>query len=67
MCVQAVDSRIYTRCLFRHEPRPAREERFLKRIAETVKKGGRVLLPIVALGRAQVRRLSARVSGFCID
>lgn len=41
----------------RHEPRVQREERFLKRIADTVKKGGKVLLPIVALGRAQVRAL----------
>ncbi len=39
----------------RHEPRVEREDRFIRRIRETVLKGGSVLLPIVALGRAQVR------------
>ena len=41
----------------RHEPRAAREERFLRLVHDTVRRGGRVLLPIVALGRAQARFL----------
>ena len=39
----------------KHLPREVREKRFVDKIVETVKRGGRVLLPIVALGRAQVR------------
>lgn len=38
-----------------HLPRRVREERFTSKIHATVRAGGRVLLPIVALGRAQVR------------
>jgi cleavage and polyadenylation specificity factor subunit 3 len=37
----------------RHLPREVRERRLLDRVAATVLSGGRVLLPIVALGRAQ--------------
>jgi len=37
-----------------HLAREQRERRFLDLIASTVKRGGKVLLPIVALGRAQV-------------
>lgn len=37
-----------------HGPREARERLFTDRIAATVRAGGRVLLPIVAIGRAQV-------------
>ncbi|KAK9858462.1 hypothetical protein WJX84_012388, partial [Apatococcus fuscideae] len=37
----------------RHEERAEREARFVRRIKDTVMKGGSVLLPIVALGRAQ--------------
>ena len=38
----------------RHLPREEREERFCGRIREILSRGGRVLLPVVALGRAQV-------------
>lgn len=37
----------------RHPPREDRERRFLQKIHDTVAAGGRVLLPVVALGRAQ--------------
>ena len=37
-----------------HEPRAEREQRFLARLRQVVGRGGRVLLPVVALGRAQV-------------
>uniref|UniRef100_A0A1D1ZMB8 Cleavage and polyadenylation specificity factor subunit 3 n=1 Tax=Auxenochlorella protothecoides TaxID=3075 RepID=A0A1D1ZMB8_AUXPR len=37
----------------RHLPRAERESRFLQRIHTAVARGGRVLLPVVALGRAQ--------------
>eukprot|EP00879_Flechtneria_rotunda_P030549 GHRR01033195.1.p1 GENE.GHRR01033195.1~~GHRR01033195.1.p1 ORF type:complete len:643 (+),score=196.64 GHRR01033195.1:256-2184(+) len=36
-----------------HGPREARERLFTDRIAATVRQGGRVLVPIVAIGRAQ--------------
>eukprot|EP00887_Chlorella_sp_A99_P001920 scaffold18.g1920.t1 len=37
----------------RHLPREERETRFVQRIHAAVARGGRVLLPVVALGRAQ--------------
>eukprot|EP00195_Chlamydomonas_chlamydogama_P006597 CAMPEP_0202904758 /NCGR_PEP_ID=MMETSP1392-20130828/30978_1 /ASSEMBLY_ACC=CAM_ASM_000868 /TAXON_ID=225041 /ORGANISM="Chlamydomonas chlamydogama, Strain SAG 11-48b" /LENGTH=723 /DNA_ID=CAMNT_0049592553 /DNA_START=19 /DNA_END=2190 /DNA_ORIENTATION=+ len=37
----------------RHLPTEERERQFLSRITSTVKRGGRVLLPVVALGRSQ--------------
>ncbi len=37
-----------------HGPREAREKYFTDRIAETVRQKGKVLVPIVAIGRAQV-------------
>ena len=37
----------------RHLPREEREQRFVERIHTAVVRGGRVLLPVVALGRAQ--------------
>ncbi|GAX76938.1 hypothetical protein CEUSTIGMA_g4385.t1 [Chlamydomonas eustigma] len=37
----------------RHLPREEREMHFLQRISNTVRRGGRVLLPVVALGRSQ--------------
>ena len=37
----------------RHLPREDREQRFVQRIHTAVARGGRVLLPVVALGRAQ--------------
>ncbi|KAK9822187.1 hypothetical protein WJX81_008406 [Elliptochloris bilobata] len=36
-----------------HEPRQEREQRFVDRLRQVVGRGGRVLLPVVALGRAQ--------------
>ena len=36
-----------------HEPRKVRENRFTQRVAQAVRRGGRVLLPVFALGRAQ--------------
>jgi Cft2 family RNA processing exonuclease len=36
-----------------HEPRRVREGRFTQRVADVVKRGGRCLLPVFALGRAQ--------------
>jgi hypothetical protein len=39
----------------RHGPREVRERAFLDKVVATVKQGGRVLIPIVAIGRAQVR------------
>ena len=36
-----------------HSPKEEREKRFLDRVLGTLRRGGRVLLPIVALGRAQ--------------
>ena len=37
----------------RHVPRPERERRFLDTVTRTLRRGVRVLLPVVALGRAQ--------------
>lgn len=39
----------------RHLPRAEREALLLSSIRDTIARGGRVLLPVVALGRAQVR------------
>lgn len=36
-----------------HEPRPEREARFIQYVTNIVKRGGRCLLPVFALGRAQ--------------
>lgn len=36
-----------------HEPRRVREARFTQRVASVVRRGGRVLMPVFALGRAQ--------------
>ena len=38
----------------KHLPREDREIRFVKRIRNALERGGKVLLPVVALGRAQV-------------
>ena len=40
----------------RHLPREGREQRFVSMIRAVVQRGGRCLVPIVALGRAQARR-----------
>lgn len=37
-----------------HLPREGREQRMLNRVRAILKGGGRCLLPVVALGRAQV-------------
>ena len=39
----------------KHLPREDREQRFIKKVRQALARGGRVLLPAVALGRAQVR------------
>ncbi|KAL8273946.1 hypothetical protein Esti_002125 [Eimeria stiedai] len=36
-----------------HEARPLRERRLIKAVVETVTRGGKVLMPVFALGRAQ--------------
>lgn len=37
-----------------HEPRPQREKRFLDSISKIISRKGKCLLPVFALGRAQV-------------
>lgn len=44
----------------RHLPREQREAHFLQRVTDTLRGGGRVLLPVVALGRAQVGGVAGR-------
>lgn len=39
----------------KHLPRDQREQRFIEKVRGILVRGGRVLLPVVALGRAQVR------------
>lgn len=46
-----VESTYGTSC---HQAREGRERRFLEAVVTTVRGGGKVLLPIVAIGRAQV-------------
>lgn len=38
----------------KHLPRDQREQRFIEKVRGILVRGGRVLLPVVALGRAQV-------------
>ena len=38
-----------------HSPKDEREKRFTDKVTAALRRGGRVLLPIVALGRAQAR------------
>ena len=38
-----------------HEDRPVREARLTTRVRDILSRGGRVLMPVVALGRAQAR------------
>ena len=38
----------------RHEERLTREARLTSKVREIISRGGRVLMPVVALGRAQV-------------
>lgn len=45
----------------KHLPRDQREQRFIEKVRGILVRGGRVLLPVVALGRAQV--LSDSLSG----
>lgn len=42
----------------KHLPRDQREQRFIEKVRGILVRGGRVLLPVVALGRAQVLRNS---------
>ena len=46
----------------KHLPREDREQRFLKKVRQALARGGRVLLPGVALGRAHVHISPARFS-----
>ena len=39
----------------KHLPRDQREQRFVEKVRGILTRGGRVLLPVVALGRAQVQ------------
>lgn len=41
----------------KHLPRDQREQRFVEKVRGILTRGGRVLLPVVALGRAQVSKL----------
>ena len=45
-----------------HEDRPVREARLTTRVREILSRGGRVLMPVVALGRAQVWRTAANIA-----
>lgn len=40
----------------KHLPRDQREQRFIEKVRGILVRGGRVLLPVVALGRAQVHQ-----------
>jgi cleavage and polyadenylation specificity factor subunit 3 len=42
----------------RHEERKEREARLVSKVRHIVDRGGRCLMPVVALGRAQVTRLT---------
>jgi Cft2 family RNA processing exonuclease len=48
-----------------HGPREVRERTFIDKVVNTVKNGGRVLIPIVAIGRAQVGGVRADVQCCC--
>jgi cleavage and polyadenylation specificity factor subunit 3 len=45
-----------------HEPQAQRETRFGQAVAETVLRGGKCLIPVFALGRAQELLLLLEVS-----
>ena len=49
----------------RHLPRDQREQRFIEKVRGILMRGGRVLLPVVALGRAQVHSHSPWQPGLC--
>lgn len=49
----------------KHLPREDREQRFLKKVRQALARGGRVLLPAVALGRAQVQKTDYCDQPFC--
>ena len=46
----------------RHEERLTREARLTSKVREIIARGGRVLMPVVALGRAQVSSASPSIS-----
>ena len=50
-----------------HLPREGREQRLLSRVRAILKGGGRCLLPVVALGRAQVPILARPFAGPVTD
>jgi len=45
-----------------HEDRPVREARLTTRVREILSRGGRVLMPVVALGRAQACSSATRAA-----
>lgn len=49
----------------KHLPRDQREQRFIEKVRGILVRGGRVLLPVVALGRAQVQSVSLVPQLFC--
>ena len=48
----------------KHLPRDQREQRFVEKVRGVLTRGGRVLLPVVALGRAQVQNAQHRTPRF---
>lgn len=46
-----------------HEPRPQREKRFLESVSKIIRRRGKCLLPVFALGRAQVTKLMTTEKG----
>ncbi len=50
----------------RHLPRPQRETLLLDTIRAALDRGGRVIMPVVALGRAQVGPASYRYHKLCL-
>lgn len=49
----------------KHLPRDQREQRFVEKVRGILTRGGRVLLPVVALGRAQVIKLQICKQNSC--
>lgn len=50
-----------------HLPRTEREQNFLKKVRGILDRGGNVLLPVVALGRAQVMHQQACLCQYFIS
>lgn len=51
----------------KHLPRDQREQRFVEKVRGILTRGGRVLLPVVALGRAQVHTHPLDASLACVS